>query len=159
MLAAPAHAGGGCHDPSHTEAAGTTVEMHKACFTPTVLRVDPGATVTFTNRDDFLHVLSGGGFADWTEVGAGGSVQQRYDAPGTYAYMCHLHPGMSGAVVVGDGRGFAAPVAVEPALASAVEPAPEGGSDGVPLALAAAALVVGALAGFVAGRRRVTSGG
>ena len=42
---APAAAGGGCHQ-GVTHGDGDTVEMVDACFTPTILTVDPGETVT-----------------------------------------------------------------------------------------------------------------
>jgi len=34
-----------------------------------------------------------------------------FDDAGTYPYMCPLHPGMIGAIVVGSGEGGAAPAA------------------------------------------------
>ena len=148
--AVPAHAGGGCHDRSHTEAAGSSVDLKMNCFKPSVLSVEPGTTVTFTNRDDVEHAISGNSIDEWKTLDAGASTTQRYDTPGTYAYMCHLHPAMTGAVVVGT-----------PALAAATQPIVESESDGGGVALLpiAAALVVGLVGGAVIAGRRVASSG
>jgi hypothetical protein len=40
-----------------------------------------------------------GGFDDLLE---GDSIAATFDAPGVYPFACYLHPGMVGAVVVGD---------------------------------------------------------
>ena len=101
--ARPAAAGGGCHT-SPTEGRGTTVELSKLCMSPTVLRAEEGATVTFVNRDDMEHNVSSNGFYnDFAK--AGDTWQYRFAVSGTYAYACLLHPGMTGAIVVGDGVG------------------------------------------------------
>jgi plastocyanin len=104
LAAAPASAGGGCHAPA-TEGRGTTVALTDLCFTPTVLRVQPGSTVTFVNRDTMAHPLSRpGGEWGW-DGGVGDRATVRLDQAGTYPFFCHVHPGMVGVVVVGDGRG------------------------------------------------------
>jgi len=53
---AGASGGGGCGGPV-TDESGTEVEIKEFCFTPTILRAEPGDTITFTN-------LSGGGDDD-----------------------------------------------------------------------------------------------
>ena len=102
--AAPASAGGGCHRPA-TEGAGTTLALSELCFSPTVLRVEPGAQVRVVNRDAIAHPLSRPG-GDWYWDGtAGEATTVRLDEAGTYPFYCFAHPGMVGVVVVGDGRG------------------------------------------------------
>jgi len=109
LAAAPASAGGGCHAPA-TEGRGRTVALTDLCFTPTVLRVQPGSTVTFVNRDTMAHPLSRpGGEWGW-DGGVGDRATVRLDQAGTYPFFCHVHPGMVGVVVVGDGRGTGAQV-------------------------------------------------
>jgi plastocyanin len=104
LVAAPAaHAGGSCHQASST-AAGSEVRMQGLCFEPTTLRLDEGDTVTFVNAESTPHTVTGLGF-QWgsgDELRQGDSVTARFDGPGVYAYSCILHPGMVGAVVVGD---------------------------------------------------------
>jgi plastocyanin len=125
----PASAGGGgCAEL--TEGSGTTVEILYSCLTPTLIRVDPGATVTFVNRDDYRHVIAGAGYA-WSSDGylrADDAFTATFRRNGVYPFQCYLHPGMAGAVIVGDGTGLGAAqsggVVVEP-LDIPEQPLPE----------------------------------
>jgi plastocyanin len=108
MLARSAMAGGGgCHEP-RTDAAGESVDLRNNCFLPTVLRVDTGATVTFTSLDKQPHTVTGAGvhhpdgWGDFEELGEGTIVTHTFTEPGVYPYFCLLHPGMVGTIVVGD---------------------------------------------------------
>jgi len=161
LLQVPAAlAGGYCHTPA-TDGRGTTVTMEDYCYSPTVLRVPSGGRVTFVNADKVAHPTVGRG-SDWyADVGAAGRATIRFDKPGIYPYFCHMHIGMIGVVVVGDGRGeAAAPVAVaDPpaarhAAGAAAEPAAAG--PGTPWSLAGAVLLGLAVAGgaLLATRRR-----
>jgi plastocyanin len=95
-------AGGGCHEAA-TDARGTTVTMRNLCYSPTVLRVPEGETVTFVNKDDMEHPTAGRG-TDWSTDGkAGSSAVVKFDKAGIYPYFCYQHIGMVGVVVVGDG--------------------------------------------------------
>ncbi len=146
----PVLAGGGCHGAgrSTTDAGGTAVDMKLCAFTPTILRIQPGDTVTWTNQDPFDHLVTGVGWGDGTRLLQGQSFKHAFTLPGIYPYTCSLHSGMSGAVVVGDtaaARVVAAPVAAK-------QPAgPAGGNQGVALALGLSLLA--GLAGFAIGRR------
>jgi plastocyanin len=100
----PALAGGGCHGTSALSGTGTEVVMRGACFEPVVLYVNAGDTVNFTNGDPIEHVVTGAAnsFSSQDLVRAGEAVSFSFDKPGVYPYACHLHPAMSGAIVVGD---------------------------------------------------------
>ena len=152
--AAPASAGGGCHRPA-TEARGTTLALTEMCFSPTVLRVEPGAEVTVVNRDPVAHPLSRPG-GDWYWDGEGGSrTTARMDQPGTYPFFCFAHPGMVGVVVVGDGQGTGGGISQVAATGAAAPEAEAAGSaeaaaGGRPVAaLPAAWMVLVALAALV----------
>jgi plastocyanin len=160
LTAAPASAGGGgCHSPA-TEGRGTTLALAELCFSPTVLRVEPGSEVTIVNRDPLAHPLSRPG-GEWGWDGGPGDVTKvRLDRAGTYPFFCFAHPGMVGVVVVGDGRGTGAGVVevagagtapAAPGAAAAVQPAASGGAASpFPVAwlvLVALAALVGAVAG------------
>lgn len=153
LLAAPVLAGGGvCHEPI-TDAAGAAVEMRRICFSPTVLRIAPGETVTWTNADEVPHVVVGTGWGSGSRMQAGESVTHRFDRPGIYAYTCNLHYGMNGAVVVGDGvtrGGGPAGVSLIPAGGEVVPAGGQTPGEGIAPALLAAA-VAGALAAGGAG--------
>jgi plastocyanin len=132
-----AEAGGGCHKPA-ADGVGTTVETRDACFTPTVLRVPVGTTVSFVNRDGLEHNLAGVGLG-FHQLGANQSASERFDQPGTFAYACNLHPSMTGAVVVGE----------QPVLASAVTDE----RDGVGWPWVVGSVALGMVLAFAGGRR------
>jgi plastocyanin len=104
---AEASGGGGCGRPV-TDAHGTRVAIRNFCFGPTILRVRPGTEVTFVNRDPFPHTVLGAN-ASWGGFDAirrsTGEVGYRFVRSGVYPYVCTYHPGMVGAIVVGDAGG------------------------------------------------------
>jgi hypothetical protein len=89
--------------------------MREVCFMPTVLHVEAGQAVTWTNEDSAPHSVAGATveWGNYTEHGQGESVSYRFDKPGTYPYYCFVHNGMTGAIVVDDGRGIAAANAIQ----------------------------------------------
>ena len=101
---AAAGGGGGCPEPL-TSATGTVVEMRDICFSPTILRVRPGTTVTFVNRDAFPHNVIGanGSWARFRSLDLDEAVTRPFREPGVFPYTCAYHPGMLGTVVVGRG--------------------------------------------------------
>jgi plastocyanin len=179
-----AHAGGTCHEGNGvSDQAGTTVEMRNNCFNATVTRVDEGATVTFTNKDDVPHTVTGAAFTwgDSNNILKGESVRHTFTESGVYVYSCLVHPGMAGAVVVGDGKGVGhttvsalglasdagdSSTASEAASAASGPPSGEDGNRTVLMSAGiagAVALVIGGIAGLYASSRasagRRTSGG
>lgn len=67
-------------------------------FAPAAVEVPAGTSVTWTWEGGNAHNVSGDGFTSDTQDE--GTFTHAFDAPGTYAYRCTLHPGMTGAVVV-----------------------------------------------------------
>lgn len=101
LPAAPAGAGGGCHGPFQ-DGPGPVVETKMNCFMSTVTRVEVGDTVEWRNMDGTQHnVHSSAGF--FGELPPKQAFAHTFNEPGVYPYVCTLHPGMVGAVVVGDG--------------------------------------------------------
>ena len=85
--------------------ANTTVPVTIDNFTfrPATLTIAPGTSVTWTNRDDIPHTVTGAGGQSPLHSGAldtGDTVSVTFDRPGTYQYFCSLHPMMRGSVVV-----------------------------------------------------------
>lgn len=119
---APALAGGGCH-AGVTTGTGDTVEMRDACFTPTSLRVEPGASVTFVNRDPITHNVGGTQWGNLADMDEGDAFTATFADPGVYPYACSYHPGMTGVVVVGTGTGAGNGDQVDVASFVADEPA------------------------------------
>ena len=83
--------------------ATTEVTLVKSyMFDPAVISVDAGATVTWTNEDDFPHNVTLLDGSDRTvDLPIGGSGSLTFDEAGTVLYQCSIHPQMHGKVVVG----------------------------------------------------------
>ena len=148
----PALAGGGCHGPD-TQGSGTTVELTAMCFSPTVLYVQPGDRVTWTNVDGMLHVVAGT-FSSWgspTTLAAGDTMTHQFPTAGIFAYSCPLHYGMNAVVIVGDGKASLPLAVTGPAAATATRSAP---AEANPWPLLAIGAVLGAGLGYAGGRRR-----
>lgn len=100
--------------PPTTSEATTTVKLEPCAVVPTITRVAPGDTVTFTNVSEFAHLVFGAN-ATWgdrdTEIPAAGTRSVRFDRAGIFPYSCALHRGMSGVIVVGDSGGSEAAAA------------------------------------------------
>ncbi len=73
-----------------------TVEDDK--FSPRVIQVSQGATVTWTWDAGRDHNVVGEGFQ--SELQREGTFAHTFDTPGSYRYLCTLHGGMTGAVIV-----------------------------------------------------------
>ena len=83
-------------------AEGSTIVMAKDfMFAPTSLTVAAGSTVTWTNRDDEPHtVVSDSGLFRSAALDTNESFSFRFEKPGTYRYVCTIHPRMVGTIVV-----------------------------------------------------------
>ncbi len=159
--------GGGCLGTSPSDGSSTTVELKDICFTPTVTHVASGSTVTWVNRDDVEHIIVGVGetWGTTESLSYGEKTTYRFDGNGVYVYACWIHPGMVGAVVVGDPSGPAdltkvasvvAPPSAPPAGPVSQPVALEASDGSVPASLVAGAvgLVMGAVAAAAALTRR-----
>ena len=89
---------------SHADAASgaSTIVMAKDfMFAPTSMNVAAGSTVTWTNRDDEPHtVVSDSGLFRSAALDTNESFSFRFEKPGTYRYVCTIHPRMVGTIVV-----------------------------------------------------------
>lgn len=161
---APATAGGGgCHDQQLVDEGADQVKMSDLCFYPTVARVEPGTEVTWFNGDSLVHMVSGIGWGAPQEVGLNGRASFTFDEPGVFPYSCPLHPGMVGAVVVGDGVATApgsgvsaGGVAAAPLTQTSDRSPEEGGFNVFPVLALGALVVAGAGLWAVARHRRVS---
>ena len=77
------------------------VNIANLAFGPASLRVTVGSTVTWTNRDQIAHTVSD------TQDGISSPVLNQnqtysftFTKPGTYHYICTIHPFMHGTVIV-----------------------------------------------------------
>jgi len=77
------------------------VDIDQFTFTPQRITVKPGTTVTWTNDDDDSHtVASSSKLFKSKALDTGDKFSFTFTTPGTYAYVCSVHPYMTGAVVV-----------------------------------------------------------
>jgi plastocyanin len=79
----------------------TSVSIEGFAFAPATTTVKVGQQVAWENHDPAQHTVTqeGGGFDSGT-LAAGGTFKATFDQPGEYRYICALHPGMKGTVVV-----------------------------------------------------------
>jgi plastocyanin len=104
-LSAGVAAGGmGCHSGIERDAEESLVVLTGSCMNPLVARVPTGGVVTFTNGDKIAHAITGAAntWGTYDDLLGGESVAYRFTADGIYPYFCYIHPGMIGAIVVGD---------------------------------------------------------
>lgn len=150
-----------------TDEASDTVVMKDNCFVSTVVRIQPGDTVTWINKDSTDHAVGGvaNSFGDLHKMlSAGDRYSNTFEDEGVYPYLCILHPGMGGAVVVGDGLGdlsAATTTSTEDGGAAAVAPTRAQASDdghSVPMLLALGIAVVLLTAATVGLARRSRQG-
>jgi plastocyanin len=147
--AAPATAGGGCH-AGLTQGKGDSVEMSKVCFTPSILEVEPGTEVTFTNQDPLVHNVSANGWGYFEDMRRGDSFTATFADEGTYPFACSYHLGMTGAVVVGDGSGAGSGATVAVGSSEPIEARPQTSAP-TPASSSPTGLFAGGLIGVVAG--------
>lgn len=83
-------------------AAANTIIVKNFAFTPKNLTVKPGATVTVKNQDSVTHTVTAAGKAfDSGDVTS--SKTMTFTAPGqpgTYSFICSIHPYMKGTLTV-----------------------------------------------------------
>src|SRR5262245_60136564 len=78
---------------------GPTVTIKNLAYTPATLTVQAGATVTWVWQDGAIaHDVKGNDFN--SPVTAQGTFSHRFTTPGTYPYLCTLHPNMTGTIEV-----------------------------------------------------------
>ncbi len=87
--------------PAAPAAAGAAVAIEAFAFTPPTLTVQVGQPVTWENHDPAEHTVTAeDGSFDSGTMAEGAGYEATFDSPGEYRYICALHPGMKGTVVV-----------------------------------------------------------
>ncbi len=70
-------------------------------FVPTTLTVKAGTTVTWANKDEEPHtVFSDSGLFRSNAMDTGEAFSFKFDKPGTYHFLCTIHPRMVGTIIV-----------------------------------------------------------
>jgi amicyanin len=81
--------------------AGTSVKIDNFKFGPRTLTVKVGTKVTWTNDDSIAHSVNFSSVkVDSKTLDRHGKFSHTFTTPGTYKYICAIHPFMHGAIVV-----------------------------------------------------------
>jgi plastocyanin len=82
-------------------AAGAAAAIEGFAFAPPALTVQAGREITWENHDPAEHTVTAeDGSFDSGTMAQGATFTATLDDPGEYRYICALHPGMTGKVVV-----------------------------------------------------------
>ena len=86
------------------------LEVHTAgeTFSPGVLTIEVGQTVTFVNDDDDEHTATGSEF-DTGTLNPGDTATVTFDTAGTFRFVCRFHSDMQGQIVVKDSAAASPP--------------------------------------------------
>jgi plastocyanin len=80
-------------------APAATITIQSMAFKPISLTVKPGTTVTWINKDQVAHRIDGGTYSSG-DLSLDDSYKFTFNNPGTYNYICSIHPFMKGQIVV-----------------------------------------------------------
>jgi plastocyanin len=80
------------------------VWMQNDFFNPNSLTIEPGTTITWTNKGNMAHTTtSNDGLWDSGIMNPGATFTHTFQDEGTYHYLCTLHPlTMTGVIIVAD---------------------------------------------------------
>jgi len=78
------------------------IDISNNSFSPSSLTVPAGATVTWKNDDPYAHTVTmqGKNGFDSGNLDSGKTFSQTFTKPGTYQYICSIHPSMAGTITV-----------------------------------------------------------
>jgi plastocyanin/uncharacterized membrane protein len=84
-----------------TAPADTSVRMAGSRFEPSTLTIAVGETARWFNDDALPHTVSAtDGSWESGNLAPGQAFEHRFDAAGSYPYLCRYHPGMTGTIEV-----------------------------------------------------------
>lgn len=89
---------------SSTPAVKTTtnsnaINIQNFAFSPAILTVKKGTTVTWTNDDSAPHQIKSTTFNS-SSLGKGQAFSFAFDTLGAFDYSCAIHPSMTGKIIV-----------------------------------------------------------
>lgn len=88
-------------EEEETPSSGDAVVMDGIAFEPGTLTVPVGTEVTWTNQEDLTHTTSSEDDVwDSGDLEQGDEFSHTFEEAGTFPYICQIHSGMTGEVVV-----------------------------------------------------------
>ena len=107
--------------PNETAGDKAAVDIVDLAFEPADVEVVAGGSVTWTNTGVVPHTATAeNGSFDSKALESGATFTQTFATPGTFAYLCQIHPDMRGTVEVVEGATGSAAAAPESAAAAVV---------------------------------------
>lgn len=94
------NAGDSQREPVISDEAQVPVDIRDFIFQPEDLTVRVGAEIVWENRDSAPHTATAEGAFDSGRLERGDSYSFTFDEPGTYEYICTLHPYMTATIIV-----------------------------------------------------------
>jgi plastocyanin len=77
----------------------TRIVVKNFMFQPMSVTVKAGSTVTWTNMDEEPHTVVSSSFRS-NALDTKDSFSFKFDKPGTYSFVCSIHPQMVGTIIV-----------------------------------------------------------
>jgi len=74
--------------------ADQTIIQKNRRFAPAEVTIRRGASLTFTNNDEFIHQVYSEGLFDSEEKAPGQNLTEDFANAGTFEVRCHIHPKM-----------------------------------------------------------------
>jgi plastocyanin len=88
---------------SSGSSTGTSITISNFMFSPMSITVQPGATISVTNKDSATHTLTASDPGGFNTGNISHSQTKTFRAPmkpGTYQYICNIHQYMMGTITV-----------------------------------------------------------
>lgn len=105
--------------PPNSPQSTKSVEIKNFAFSPATVTVPAGTSITWTNEDSASHtVTSTDGKINSGILNQGKKFTYTFNDPGTYDYICGVHPYMKGTVIVMPSGNPQQQTAIQPAGAS-----------------------------------------
>ena len=89
--------------PASVASGTATVTIQSFGFHPSSITVTAGTKVTWVQKDTTPHTVKGSGasaFLHSSPLNQGQTYTATFSKPGTYNYICSIHPDMHGTVIV-----------------------------------------------------------
>lgn len=77
-----------------------TVIIQNFAFNPSTITISKGTTITWTNEDSVPHIVKSEGIFESETLSKSDSFTFTFNEPGTYEYICKIHPYMKGSIIV-----------------------------------------------------------
>jgi plastocyanin len=96
-----ANAGGNAATPSGDAVRSEKVEIDDYAYKPDPVTIEEGGKVIWQNEDSVAHTATAeDGSFDTGTIEEGKLASETFKQPGTYAYVCSIHPQMHGTIEV-----------------------------------------------------------